>query len=146
MKIFIGSDHAGFKTKEAIKKFLINNKYDFEDLGTDSPNVVDYPDIAKAVSKKTAKTKDSKGILICGSGTGMTIAANKVKGIRAALCYDEYSAKMSRQDNDCNILGLRSRGFSDLRNKKIVKTWIYTKFSNKARHKKRIEKIKEIEK
>ncbi|MFH1780673.1 MAG: ribose 5-phosphate isomerase B [Candidatus Nealsonbacteria bacterium] len=144
-KIYIGSDHAGFKVKEKLKKYLDLKGILYEDLGAYSLEPVDYPDYALQVAKKVAKEKNTKGILICGSGTGMAMAANKVNGIRAVAAYDEYSAKMSRQDNDANILGLRARFCSFTKIKKIVSVWLATPFSNETRHQKRINKIKEME-
>lgn len=146
MKIIIGSDHAGYKVKEKLKKYLAGKKIKFEDIGTDSEKPVDYPEIAIKAAKIVAKDKNAKGILVCGSGIGMAIAANKVKGIRAAAAYDEYTAKMSRMDNDSNILGLRGRLFPYEKTKRIVNIWLNTKFSGNARHIRRIEKIKRIEK
>ncbi len=139
-RIYLASDHAGFSIKEKIKKFL-NKKYKIEDL---SPVLIkgdDYPDYAFAVAEKVSKDKNSKGILVCGTGTGMTIAANKVKGIRAVAAYDEYSAKMSRVDNNSNILGLRGRKFPFSKIKKIITIWLNTEFSEKERHDRRIRKI-----
>jgi ribose 5-phosphate isomerase B len=146
-KIFIGSDHAGLKIKKEIMKLLDKNLIAYEDIGTfgGNPND-DYPDYAFEVAKKVTKTKNAKGILICGSGTGMVIAANKVKGIRAALAYDHYSAKMARNDNDVNVLCLRGRFTAPVNTKRIVTTWLKTPFSKLARHKKRINKISDYEK
>lgn len=146
MKVFIGADHGGYGVKEKLKGFLKNKRVDFVDLGTYNSDPMDYPDVASKVAKQVAKSKGSRGILVCGSGTGMVIAANKVKGIRAAVAYDPYSAKMSRVDNDSNILGLRARFFPYEKTKKIVSTWLSTKFSNKKRHKDRIRKIARLEK
>tara|TARA_Y100000034_G_scaffold99583_1_gene122464 strand:- start:123 stop:545 length:423 start_codon:yes stop_codon:yes gene_type:complete len=138
--IYLGSDHAGFKKKEKIKRLLdkLNQKY--EDLGTDSEKSVDYPVYARKVGKAVVKNK-VKGILICGTGTGMVIAANKIKGVRAVVAYDNYSAKMSRYDNDANVLCLRARQFSFEKTEQIIKTWLKTKFSNIPRHKRRIKEI-----
>src|SRR3989344_4708450 len=103
IKIIIGSDHAGFKLKGEINKFLDKHLIMYEDIGTFGGNKNDdYPDYAFEVAEKVAKNKNAKGILVCGTGTGMAIAANKVKGIRAAFVYDNYSAKMARNDNDTN--------------------------------------------
>lgn len=146
-KIFIGSDHAGFTMKEKIMNFLDKKLIDYEDLGTyGGDKAADYPDYAFAVAKKVAKTKGTKGILICGTGTGMVIAANKVRGIRAALAYDKYSAEMAKNDNDVNILCLRGRKVSSRKSKRIVEIWLNTPFSKEARHKKRIQKITDFEK
>lgn len=148
MKVIIGSDHAGFRRKEELKRFLENKKIAVEDVGTHSKDSVDYPDFAEKVGKKVAKEKnsDTRGILVCGSGTGMVIAANKVKGVRAVAAYDNYTAKMARLDNDTNVLGLRGRGFPIDKTKRIVSTWLSTGFSNKPRHKKRLMKISRLEK
>ena len=144
-KIYIGSDHAGFELKEKIKKYLKERRLRFEDLGTHSSESVDYPDYAFSVAKKVAKEKNSRGILICGTGTGMVIAANKVKGIRAVAAYDKYSAEMSRLHNDANVLALRGRFFPFKRIKEIVFVWLATQFSGEPRHKRRINKISRFE-
>lgn len=145
MKVIIASDHAGFKLKEKIKKYLERKKIEFEDFGTDSLQSVDYPDYAIKVAREVAKDKGSRGILICGTGAGMTIAANKVKGIRAVAAYDAYSAKMSRIDNDTNVLGLRGRFFPYEKVKKIISVWLNTQFGGMERHKRRIKKIADYE-
>ncbi len=144
-KVYIGADHAGFELKEKLKKYFKENKVSYEDLGTDSSASVDYPDYAFAVARKVAREKNSRGILICGTGTGMVIAANKVKGIRATAPYDKYSAKMSRSDNDANVLALRGRFFPFKKIKEIVSIWLKTPFGGQARHRRRINKIKKIE-
>lgn len=144
-KIYIGADHAGFGLKEKLKKYFTDKKLSYEDFGTGSPEPVDYPDFAIAVAKNVAKEKDSRGILICGTGTGMVIAANKVKGIRAVAAYDKYSAKMSRNDNDANVLCLRGRFFPFEKIKEIVSVWLKTPFSGEVRHQRRINKIKRFE-
>jgi len=144
-KIYLGSDHAGFEVKEKLKKYLDQKQIPCEDLGAYSLTPVDYPDYALPVARKVAKEKNAKGILICGTGAGMVMAANKVKGIRAAAGYDEYSAKMSRRDNDANILGLRARFCPFTKIKKIVSAWLNTPFSGEERHQRRINKIKEAE-
>ena len=146
MKVFLGADHAGFRIKEKIKKYFEKNKISYDDLGTFSTQPCDYPEYALKVAKKVAKQKQDRGILICGTGTGMVIAANKVKGIRAIAAYDAYSAKMSRFDNDANILCLRGRKFPYAKIKKIVNIWLKTPFSKEKRHKKRINKITKYEK
>jgi len=141
MKVIIGSDHAGFSVKERLKCFLAENNIETEDVGPYSEDSVDYPDYAKKVAKKVADNKELKGILICGSGTGMAMAANKIKGIRAAVGYDTYIAEMSRLHNDANVLCLREREFPYEKTKEIVDVWLKTPFSNDERHKRRIEKI-----
>ena len=144
MKIIIGSDHAGFKLKKKLKKYLEKKKIAYEDVGTDSEKSVDYPKFAEKVARKVAKDKLYKGILVCGTGTGMVIAANKVKNIRAVAAYDTYSAKMSRLDNNANVLGLRGRGFPFKKIQNIVNVWLKTSFSGKTRHKSRLKEIEKI--
>lgn len=140
--LYIASDHAGFKRKEEVKKFLEKQNIRFKDLGTNTDEkLVDYPDYAKKVCKEVKKSILNKGILICGSGTGMAIAANRNKGIRATLCYDTYSAKMSRRDNNANILCLRGLEFTLNKTIPILKTWLNTKASTIARYKKRSDKL-----
>ena len=141
MRIIIGSDHAGFNLKEKLKEYFDKKKIKYEDVGTGSLERVDYPDYAKKVARKVVKEKNSRGILICGTGTGMVIAANRIKGARAVVAYDTYSAKMSREDNNANILSLRGRHFSYKKIQSIVNIWLNTKFSGKSRHKKRIKKL-----
>ena len=145
-KIILGADHGGFELKEKIKEFLKKKKIEFEDAGTlGGDNTDDYPDYAFKVAEKVRRIKNSKGILICGTGTGMVIAANKVHGIRAAMVYDNYSAEMARKDNNVNILCLRGRKFSSRKAKKVVKIWLETEFSNAERHKRRLKKIEDYE-
>jgi ribose 5-phosphate isomerase B len=150
MKIYIGTDHAGFELKEELKKFLKDLGCEVEDKGAYEFNRDDdYPDfilpVVKAVAEDIARGLDSRGIVIGGSGQGEAIVANKVKKIRAAVVYDEYSAKMSREHNDANIISLGTRALSADRAKKLVKLWLETPFSNEERHNRRIEKIKTIE-
>ena len=144
VNVIIGSDHAGFRAKEMLKRFLSKKKIPYEDVGTDSEKSVDYPDYAAKVAKKVAKSRNTKGILVCGSGVGMIIAANKVKGIRAVGAYDTYTARMSRLHNDTNVLGLRGRQFSFEKTKRIVDAWLKTPFSKEPRHKRRNRKIDRI--
>lgn len=142
MKIFIASDHAGFDAKKEILDILEQLNCTFEDLGpNNSRDSVDYPDYASKVCDKVLSVENSFGILICGSGTGMQIAANKYKGIRAAFSYDEYSAKMSRFDNDANVLTLRGREFDHSKYYGIIKTFLETSFSGESRHQRRINKL-----
>jgi len=146
-KIFIASDHAGFKLKSIIKKFLIKEKYNFEDLGPKKYKPTDdYPDYAVKVVKEVLKTKDSRGILICGSGQGMAIVANKFFGIYAVVPWNKISAKKSREDENSNVLCLGAKIISQKTAREIVKTWLETPFSFKKRHLRRINKIKKIEK
>ena len=143
--IAIGSDHGGFDLKEKIKKFLTERKIEVEDLGTVKRESVDYPDYGIKVSKLVSEGKVERGILICGTGIGMSIVANKFPKVRAALCHDSYSARMSREHNDANVLILGGRVTGDELALEIVKIWLETSFSG-GRHKSRLEKIEEIEK
>lgn len=142
--IIIGSDHAGFELKESIKKYLSGLGCKYEDLGTFNNETSDYPKIAFEVAKKVASTK-SRGILLCGTGIGESIVANKVKGVRAANCFDEYTAKKSREHNDSNVLCLGARILEEGSAKKITRTWLETEFSAEPRHTRRIKQIQEIE-
>ena len=141
MKIAIGSDHAGFKAKEIVKAFLKRKKFSVEDFGTFSKESVDYPDYAYPVANGVAQGKFDRGILICGSGVGMSIAANKVKGIRAVLVHDTYTAKQSREHGDCNVLCLAGKKLTKAKLNKIVDVWTKTKFSGEERQMRRIRKI-----
>lgn len=144
MKLAIGSDHGGFRLKEEIKEFLSEEGVVFEDFGTDSPDSVDYPDIAEKVAEAVLAGRCNKGILICGTGIGISIAANKLPGIRAALCHDTFSAKATREHNDSNILAMGERviGFGLAR--EIVRTWLGTDFAG-GRHATRVGKIGDLE-
>ena len=139
-KIFISSDHAGFKLKEAIKIFLNKKRYKFTDLGPKNDDKVDYPDYAHKVAKKVKINKNHVGILVCGSGMGMNIAANRHKNIRAAQCFNLKSTKLSRLHNDANIITLGSRILSKNNALKCVSIFLSTKFEG-GRHTKRIKKI-----
>jgi len=138
--IFISSDHAGFKLKEIIKIYLRNKKIKFIDLGPFDDNRVDYPDYAHKVARKVKANKSNVGILVCGSGTGMNIAANKHKNVRAAQCFDLKSTKLSRLHNDANIITLGSRLISKKNALKFISIFLNTKF-NGGRHLKRVKKI-----
>jgi len=139
-KIFISSDHAGFKLKEIIKNYLKRNKLVFFDFGPDSDDRVDYPDFAHKVAKKVKISKNNVGILVCGSGMGMSIAANRHKNIRAAQCFNVKSTKLSRLHNDANIITLGSRLLTKKNALKMVGIFLKTKFEG-GRHLKRIKKI-----
>ena len=139
-KIFIASDHAGFDLKEVIKKYLSKKRLAFQDLGPENDKSVDYPLYAHNVAKKVKVNKNNVGILICGSGTGMNITANKHKNIRAAQCFNLKSTKLSRLHNDANIITLGSRLLSTKNALDYVKAFINTKFEG-GRHSKRIKKI-----
>ena len=142
--IILGSDHAGFNLKESVKKHLDKLGYTYKDVGVFDDKPSDYPKIAFELALKVSSS-DSKGILMCGTGIGECIVANKVKGIRAANCFDEYTAKMSREHNDSNILCLGARALSESAAKKIVKVWLETEFSTELRHSRRLKEISEIE-
>tara|TARA_B100000963_G_scaffold329529_1_gene318905 strand:+ start:5435 stop:5872 length:438 start_codon:yes stop_codon:yes gene_type:complete len=139
-KTCIASDHAGHKVKEIIKDFLINKKISIIDLGPNDDKSVDYPDYAKKVANRIKGKRSEVGILVCGSGTGMAISANKTKGIRAAVCYNQTSTRLSRMHNDANIIALGSRLTKKKEILKLVKTFLETKFEG-GRHLKRIKKI-----
>ena len=139
-KICIASDHAGYELKEKLKDYLIDKDIPIIDLGPLSSNSVDYPDFAKKVSRRITLQKSDAGILICGSGTGMAITANKFKGIRAAQCYDKKSTILSRQHNNANIICLGSRVLKKNDALSFVNYFLKTKFEG-GRHQKRIDKI-----
>ncbi|MBI1935558.1 ribose 5-phosphate isomerase B [Candidatus Woesearchaeota archaeon] len=145
-KIFLGADHAGFRLKEEIKKYLDNIGYKYEDLGAYTDKTpCDYPETALNLAKKVAKS-NGKGILMCGTGTGEAIVANKVKGIKAANCFNEYTAKMSREHNNSNVLCIGARVIDAGNAKKIAKAWLETEFSKEPRHRRRVKQIENIEK
>ena len=139
-KIFISSDHAGFKLKEAIKVYLSKKKLTFQDLGPHNNDRVDYPDYAHKVARRVKISKNNIGILVCGSGMGMNIAANRHKNIRAAQCFNLKSTKLSRLHNDANIITLGSRLLSKNNALKCLSVFLSTKFEG-GRHSKRIKKI-----
>ena len=139
-RVVLASDHAGFKLKEEIKKFLIKKRKRVLDLGTKNTSPVDYPDYAHLLSKKMRYPKNQFGILICGSGTGMSMAANKHKNIRAAMCYDTKSTKLSRQHNNANVMTLGARLIKKNVALKCVNTFLKTDFDG-GRHLRRIKKI-----
>jgi len=142
-KIILAADHGGFELKEKLKEVLRENELSFDDL---SPELVpgdDYPDVAFKAAKKVARQK-ARGVLICGTGIGMCMAANKVKGVRAAMAYDEASARLSRQHNDANILCLGGRTTDELTAKRILKVWLSTRFLE-GRYLTRVEKIRKYE-
>ena len=139
-KICISSDHAGFKLKESIKDFLINKNISIIDLGPTNEDSVDYPDYAKKVSNRVKSKRSDIGILVCGSGTGMAISANKIKGIRAAVCYNLKSTRLSRQHNDANIIAIGSRLTKKNTALQLVSVFLETKFEG-GRHLRRVKKI-----
>ena len=144
--IYLGSDHAGFHLKEEIKKYLKELGREYQDLGNKEIDPQDdYPDYALEVARKVVETK-SRGILICATGIGMCITANKVKGVRAAVVWDEFTALSSREHNNANILCLAGKVLDVETAKKIVQIWLETEFSNEERHIRRLGKIEEAEK
>ncbi len=144
MKITIASDHAGFGLKSRILRYLTEKKLEANDLGTAGRDSVDYPDYAVKVAKSVSQGESDRGILICGTGIGMSIAANKIRGVRAALCHNVTTAEVSRRHNDANILVLGERVLDEETALQIVETWLRSEF-DAGRHQKRIEKIEAIE-
>ena len=139
-KIFLASDHAGFLLKEDIKKFLINKRKNIFDLGTNNTKSVDYPDYAHLLSKKINNKNNLRGILICGSGIGMNMVANKYKNIRSALCYNVKTAKLSREHNNSNVIALGARLTKKNLALKCVNAFLNTSFKG-GRHLRRVKKI-----
>ena len=139
-KVVLASDHAGFKLKESIKKFLVKKRKKILDLGTNNMESVDYPDFAHLLSKKMKKKNNQMGILICGSGIGMDMAANKHKNIRAALCYNIKSTKLSRLHNNANVMAIGARLTKKNLALKCVSAFMLTPFEG-GRHNKRVKKI-----
>ena len=144
MKVVLASDHRGYQLKDSLKKFLEERKIEFLDVGTFSADSVDYPDFAMLAAEKVSHGDYDRGILICGSGIGMCIVANKFPGIRAAVCHDVSAAEMSRKHNDSNMLGLGADVINEELARKILHVWLETKFEG-GRHLRRIQKISEIE-
>lgn len=144
MKIAIGCDHGGLHHKKAIMKYLTEKGYLIQDFGTDSAQSVDYPDIAVPVARSVASGENTLGILICGTGIGMSLTANKIKGIRAAACSDHYSVKYTRMHNNANILCIGGRVIGVGTALELVKLFVETKFEG-GRHQQRIDKITALE-
>lgn len=144
--IYIGSDHGGFSLKKEILEFFNEHKIDFKDIGCFDINSVDYPDIAIDVCNEVLKNNDNLGILCCGTGIGMSICANKIKGIRAACCSDYLSAKYTRLHNNSNVLCLGGRVLGAELAKELVNVFISTEFENTDRYNKRLNKISKLEK
>ncbi len=143
-KITIGSDHAGYRLKEAVKTFLEDQGYEIKDLGCHGTESVDYPDYAQCVAEAVAANPGTKGVLVCGTGIGMSIAANKIKGIRAALCHNEFEAQMSRNHNDANIICLGARSINQDVALRLVHKFLRSDFEG-DRHQRRIGKIANME-
>ena len=140
LKVVIGSDHGGFEYKEVIIDYLKSNNIEVFDVGTFNKESCDYPVIAKEVAKKIISGEFNRGILVCGTGIGMSIAANKVHGIRASLCGDTYSARMTRQHNDSNVLCLGERVIGENLMLDIVDIWLKTEFEG-GRHQRRVDML-----
>jgi ribose 5-phosphate isomerase B len=144
LKVFIASDHGGFKLKQEIYAFLTDLNFFVEDLGPMDTTAVDYPDYAVLVSNKVLENQNSLGILLCGTGIGMSISANKIKGIRAALCSETVSAKFAREHNQANVLCMGARIIGPIMAQEIVKTFLNTQFEG-GRHISRVQKIQKLE-
>lgn len=145
MKVALGADHAGFEEKEKIKKMLDELGIEYEDLGTNSLESVDYPEFGAKVGRAVASGEADEGIVVCGSGIGIAIAANKIKGVRAAQAWNEETARLARQHNNANVLSIGSRVTPPEEIPKIVKAWLDAKFEG-GRHERRVEEITELEK
>ena len=144
MLVAIGSDHGGFNLKEEIKKMFTEQNIQFLDVGTYSAESIDYPEISQKVGQAVMSGECTRGIIICGTGIGVSIAANKIKGIRAALCHDVFSAQMSREHNDANVLTMGERVIGPGLALMIVQTWLNTEFAG-GRHGRRVDKISQLE-
>jgi ribose 5-phosphate isomerase B len=143
-RIAVGADHAGYHVKEAVKNYLETSGYPVDDVGTWSEESVDYPDYAKKVADRVVAGQDNFGVLACGTGIGMSIAANKIEGIRAALAHDAMTARLARQHNNANVLTLGGRVVTDEQAIEIVKDFLATEF-RVGRHQRRIDKIAELD-
>ena len=146
MKIALGADHAGFQLKERIKAFLAEAKHEVLDLGTGGPDPVDYPDFAEAVGLAVRDRRAERGIILCGSGVGASVAANKIPGVRAGLCHDHYSAHQGVQHDDINVLVLGGRVVGESVALELVSAFLDARFSGDERHRRRLDKVKAIEK
>lgn len=145
MQVALGADHAGFALKERIKEHLQKLNYQVLDLGTHSTQAVDYPDFAEAVGVAVRKGKAERGILVCGSGVGASIAANKIPGVRAGLCHDHYSAHQGVEHDDVNVLVLGGRIVGEAVAVELVEAFLNARFTAEERHQRRLNKVKEIE-
>lgn len=143
-RIALGADHAGFQVKNRIKEFLQQKGFEVIDFGTHSEESVDYPDYAKLVAQSVSQAESDRGILVCGTGLGMAIAANKLRGIRAATCNDAYTARMAAEHTDANVLCVGARVVDADHALAIVQEWLKGKFGG-GRHQRRIDKITELE-
>ncbi len=146
MRIVTGADHAGFGLKQKLADYLRQSGYDVVDVGTNSEAPVDYPDFAEAVAKVILSQHAERGVLICGSGVGASVSANKIAGIRAAVCHDTYSARQGVEHDDMNVLVLGARVIGIELARELAKSFLEARFSGEARHQRRLEKIKALEK
>ena len=144
MKVAIGSDHRGINQRQIIAAAVENVGHQVVDCGTFETTSVDYPDIAAIVARHVAEGAADRGILLCGTGIGVSIAANKIHGIRAAVCWDQETAKLSRQHNDANVMCLSGERFSEQEFRQLVETWLQTEFEG-GRHAQRVDKIRQLE-
>lgn len=143
LRIAVGSDHAGFALKEKVRDYLVDRGYAVEDHGTNSAESVDYPDYAEKVAARVAAKEVNFGVVVCGTGIGVAISANKIPGIRAAPCNDTLAARMAREHNDANVLTLGGRVVDEAAARKILDVWIATPFAG-GRHQRRVDKIAAI--
>ena len=144
MKIAVGSDHRGYEAKQLVKAIVAHMGHECMDVGTNGTHPVDYPDLAYLAAKAVAEDRADRAILICATGLGMSITANKIRGIRAALCHDALSAQISRDHNDANVLCLSGDQVGEVLVRKIVEAWLSTEFSG-GRHQRRVKKIAAVE-
>jgi len=144
MKIVVGSDHRGFEAKQQVKAIITQLGHECIDVGTTDSNPVDYPDLAYSAAMAVSERRADRAILACSTGIGMSIAANKIKGIRAAICHDELNARISRDHNDANVLCISGDQVGEVLLRKIVEVWLSTEFSG-GRHQRRVNKIAAIE-
>jgi ribose 5-phosphate isomerase B len=145
-KIAVGADHAGFPLKNPVIKYLKDNGYEVLDFGTNSTEPVDYPDYAEKVGEAIKDGKADMGIVLCGSGVGASVAANKIPGVRAGLCHDTFSARQGREDDDTNVLCMGARVVGESLALEILKSFVHAEFSNLERHKRRLNKVISVEK
>jgi ribose 5-phosphate isomerase B len=145
MKVVVGADHAGFDLKESMKRHIESLGHTVLDVGTNSTDPVDYPDFARAVGEAVVRGDAERGVLICGSGVGANIAANKIPGIRSAICHDSYSAHQGVEHDDMNVLTLGSRIIGEELAKELVWHFLHAQFSKAERHVRRLNKVKQIE-
>ena len=145
MRVVIGSDHAGFDLKKGLVEYLCRMGYEVLDVGTDSTEPVDYPDFAKAVGEVINQGRADRGILICGSGVGASVAANKIPGIRAGLCHDTYSARQGVEHDNINVLVLGARVIGYELAKEVVRVFLDARFTNEERHSRRLKKLYDLE-